>query len=87
MKILKYGKGYPKNICTCEHCKSELEYETSDVYWCDTRRFIEDGVYNVERHKLITCPVCNNAIELDTIIFVSVKPEIELLPKKRWWKR
>ena len=75
MKILKYGEGYPKTI-TCSNCKSELEYEPSDVY-SFTDHFIEES----KTTEYIKCPVCNKAItvQIHSISHVTQK-------EKRWWQ-
>ena len=89
MKILKYGEGYFKT-CTCENCKSELEYEMSDVYCGYRHRFADDNTYDVEEHKFITCPVCNHTINLEILLVqssVPVEPKVEPKRKKRWWQR
>lgn len=76
MKILKYGEGYPKTV-TCEHCKSELEYDTKDVFcWSDVLDEIVDM-------GIITCPVCNQSI----VVYKHCRPLPEYPKKKRWWQR
>lgn len=65
MKILKYGEGYPKTV-VCEHCKSELEYNSKDIYsWTDVlEEFVTTGI--------ITCPVCGNSV----VVFQYSRPRM-----------
>ena len=75
MKILKYGEGYPKT-CTCGKCKSELEYDFSDIYsWNDLLdEIVTTGV--------ITCPVCGETIE----VYKYFRPRYDDPKKKLWWQ-
>ena len=76
MKILKYGEGYPKTV-TCDNCKSELEYNSEDIYsWTDALdELVTTGI--------ITCPVCGNSV----VVFQYSRPRYDIKPKKRWWQR
>lgn len=77
MKVIKYGKGYEPKVATCEHCKSEIEYEKCDInvytYYCradgsmlvgrvDQITFKEDDVQLCIAK--IECPVCGSGIVL-----------------------
>ena len=90
MKILKYGEGYPKTV-TCEHCGSELEYETNDVYSYYKTNYLNDNkIVFSEQHKALNCPVCQYSIDLETLLIqypVLVEPEVKTKPNKRWWQR
>ena len=75
MKILKYGEGYPKTV-TCHKCKSELEYDSKDVYsWND----LLDEIITI---GIITCPVCDEKIE----VYRYSHPRLNCRRKKRWWQ-
>jgi ribosomal protein S27E len=90
MKILKYGDGYPKTV-VCEHCGSELEYETNDVYSYYKTNYLNDNkIVFSEQHKTLDCPVCKYAIDLETLLIqypVLVEPEVKTQPKKGWWQK
>ena len=75
MKILKYGEGYPKTV-TCSHCKSELEYDASDVF-SFTDVFIEE----TKTTEYVKCPVCSKAVT--TQIF---SRSHRTNKTKRWWQ-
>ena len=77
MKILKYGEGYPKTV-TCEHCNSELEYNTEDIF-----SFTDIYADRTETFDCIKCPVCSKSIEVDVHISKRRYPEE---PRKRWWQ-
>ena len=61
MKVLKVGK-IPTEQLTCPYCKSELEYEDSDI---TKQNYCYQGG-KCGKHtgykELITCPVCNTTI-------------------------
>lgn len=99
MKILKYGEGYPKT-CTCDNCKSELEYKAGDVMFYTTEdiSFLDDKRTITEnRISSLVCPVCEHTISLGSeIIHIHVdrEPSFMFAPippeptkKKKWWQR
>lgn len=61
MKIIKVTKPETEKgiYITCNHCKSELEYNSSDVV---TVEGVAKG--SIELGKFIYCPVCNNEIKV-----------------------
>lgn len=99
MKILKYGEGYPKT-CTCDNCKSELEYDADDIiiHTIEDISFLDDKrTITVNRESSLICPVCKQRISLGSevihkhidrepsFMFESTLPEPT--KKKKWWQR
>lgn len=99
MKILKYGDGYPKT-CTCDKCKSELEYDADDirVYIKQDVSFLDDK-RTIIKNKIseLVCPVCEHTISLGSatiyehtdkdpsFMFAPTSPEPT--KKEKWWQR
>lgn len=92
MKVLEYGKGYPKKI-VCDECKSTLEYDNEDIESKLTRVSGPDPYVEYVDYikKYLVCPVCNNIIVLNSI-YLSTKykeiPSEKPKPKKKkWWQK
>ena len=71
MKVLKYGEGYLKT-CTCENCKSELEYTPKDIQHTTEvaehliNAYTSSDVDNepIVRVEYVVCPVCGTMVRL-----------------------
>ena len=57
MKIIKYGEGYPMQIC-CSECNSTLEIERGDLFSNTTIVGVQQSVIKQKKVQYIICPVC-----------------------------
>ena len=54
MKIIKYGEGYPIQIC-CTDCRSTLEIELNDILQTNNYDILQ---YVLKLKRYVICPVC-----------------------------
>jgi hypothetical protein len=76
MKIIKYGEGYPKT-CTCDDCKSELEYTFKDIK-CDRRSGLSDDPlikYQIVEIDYVECPVCGSTVNINKKVIETIMRE------------
>ena len=90
MKILKYGDGYPKTA-TCEHCKSELEYDIDDTkHFVSEYKVVDQNMIQGLKSTYIVCPVCKQSIYLVREKIYEYRAPCNLVTesehKKRWWQ-
>lgn len=57
MKIIKYGEGYPQQVC-CVECLSTLEIEPGDLLQNTLTLGVENSVVKHKISHYIICPVC-----------------------------
>ena len=80
MKIIKYGKGYPKTV-ECGNCHSTLEYNMTDITIHDrVPAGVNDkpGWIKYWKNDYIGCPVC-----CETVL-VSTEPYLIFDEKQTW---
>lgn len=68
MKIIKYGEGYPQQVC-CAKCKSILEIEPGDLYQDKLFPKVAGSIVEQVINTYIICPVCSEVNMLRETLF------------------
>lgn len=72
MKIVKYGEGYPQQVC-CIECHSILEIEPGDLLRNTSMLGVEKSVVKQKISHYVICPVCGETnVVKDTIVDYAV---------------